>query len=530
MREVSTVFWPRRRKVIVGIASGLLVAFAVGVIVLIWHWPFSKRSVLKDLQTASLSSVTAQSYRGTYFPRPGCVLENVSFEHGPPGTPPLITIKRLRIEGTFIGLFTEHVRHIQAEGLQVRIPPRGSNESFGQLKRSKFVIDDLIADGAVLEILRRESGREPLRFSFKKFSLSNVGASGPASFNARFTNPEPPGEITAKGNFGPWSAENIGKTPVSGDYLFQHADLGIFGGIAGLLSSSGKFAGELEHIAVQGVTEVPDFKVTASSHQQPVKAEFHAVVNGTNGDTFVQRVEARFRDSTVSAEGRVAGGEGKPGKIASFDLAVNNGRIQDFLLLFVRSPRAPMSGSVSFRAHAAIPSEKQEFVKKVELQGDFGIEDSTFAKPETQREVDRLSAGAMSGEKSGQKEDHPDDPEMIVSDVKGHVVLKDGVATFSKLSFSVPGALGQVAGTYSLLTQKINFRGTLKTLSQPSKSTQGIKSVMMKFLDPFFKKKDSDYLVPVKITGTYGHPAFALDLNDSQAKKSGSESRPHKEK
>jgi len=41
---------------------------------------------------------------------------------------------------------------------------------------------------------------------------------------------------------------------------------------------------------------------------------------------------------------------------------------------------------------------------------------------------------------------------------------------------------------------------------------------MMKFLDPFFKKKHANYVVPVKITGTYDHPSFALDMHESKSR------------
>jgi hypothetical protein len=49
--------------------------------------------------------------------------------------------------------------------------------------------------------------------------------------------------------------------------------------------------------------------------------------------------------------------------------------------------------------------------------------------------------------------------------------------------------------------------------------TQGAKALILKILDPFFKKKRVGYIVPVKITGTYEHPSFGLDLNDRNQKK-----------
>src|SRR5580704_8024624 len=89
------------------VTAGVLLA---AVVFLAAGWPFRREAVLKDLQDASLSRVDIGAFHGTYFPRPGCVLEHVTFQHNPkPGTPPLIIIERVRIEGSFPGLFTKHV-------------------------------------------------------------------------------------------------------------------------------------------------------------------------------------------------------------------------------------------------------------------------------------------------------------------------------------------------------------------------------------------------------------------------------------
>jgi len=342
------------RKFIVLAALALIVIVLVAVVVLAVHWPFRREAVLKELADASQSNVNAGAFRGTYFPRPGCVLEHVTFQHNPKaGTPPLITVETIRIESSFSGLFSKHLKRIRAEGMRILIPARGSGEQFKAPKRSAFVIDDLIADGAILEIASRDAGKQSLKFSFHDFVLSDVGSNGPASFKARLSNPEPPGEITTSGKFGPWSADEVGKTPVSGEYSFQHADLGVFHGIAGLLSSSGKFSGVLNRIEVEGQTDTPHFTVTSSSHQVQLRTQFHAVVNGENGDTFLQQAAAKFWKTTVWSEGSVAGRAGKPGKTASVELAAKDGRIQDILLLFASSERAPMTGITSFHGETS---------------------------------------------------------------------------------------------------------------------------------------------------------------------------------
>jgi hypothetical protein len=514
----------RTRMLIVRAALAMVVVFLVAIVFLALRWQLSREAVLKELEDESQSTVNISAFHGTYFPRPGCVLEHLTFQHNPKaGSPPLITVQRLRIEGSFSGLFTKHVRRIRAEGMRILIPSRGSDEHFQTPKRSPFVIDDLVADGAMLEVASNEAGKQPLKFPFHNFVLRDVGSNGPASFQATLSNPEPPGEITTTGKFGPWSADDVGRTAVSGDYRFQQADLGVFRGIAGLLSSSGKFSGVLNRIEVHGLTDTPRFTVSSSSHQVQLRTQFSALVNGENGDTFLQKVIATFWKTTVWSEGSVAGRAGQPGKTGAVELVAKDGRIQDVLLLFARSERAPMSGTVSFHAKVLIPPGSRPFLEKVELDGDFGIDAGSFTKSDTQEGVNHLSQGALTEEDHHKTGTEGDDPKTVLSDLKGHVLLRDGTARFSNLSFSVPGALAQLQGTYNLITETIDLRGTLKTDSEPSNTTHGMKALILKVLDPFFKKKHSGYTMPVKITGTYEHPSFGLDLSDRDDK------QPHKQ-
>ncbi len=502
----------KSHKIAVSTVAALVIVFFAAFIFLASHWPFSRDVVVKDLEDESFSKVQVGAFHGTYFPHPGCVLDHVVFQHNPKaGTPPLITIERIRIEGSFAGLFRQHVKRIVAEGMHILIPPKEAGEHFETPQRPMVAIDDLVAGGAILEVARAD--KPSLKFVFSTFSLSHVGGDGPASFKAMLSNPEPPGEIATTGEFGPWNADDVGKTPVSGEYRFQHADLGVFHGISGLLSSSGKFSGELGQIQVDGATDVPLFAVTDSRPVQ-LRTQFHAVVNGENGDTFLKQVTATFGKTTVWTEGSVAGETGQTGKTASLELAAKDGRIQDILLFFTASPRAPMSGIVSLRAKVSVPPGPRPFLEKLELQGDFGIDAGSFTKSETQAGVNSLSKGAQGIDDHRKSDKDEADAETVLSDLKGRAVVKDGIARLSNLSFRVPGALAQMQGTYSLISEKIDLRGTLKTDAEVSKTTHGIKSLMLKVLDPFFKNKRGGYVAPVKITGTYQHPLFGLDLSD----------------
>src|SRR5579863_7310918 len=91
-----------KRKLIVRAALVIGTIVVVAFVFLVLYWPFRRAAVLKQLEDASLSRVNAAAFHETYFPRPGCVLEHVTFQHDSiPGSPPLITVEKLGIEGSF---------------------------------------------------------------------------------------------------------------------------------------------------------------------------------------------------------------------------------------------------------------------------------------------------------------------------------------------------------------------------------------------------------------------------------------------
>jgi hypothetical protein len=122
--------------------------------------------------------------------------------------------------------------------------------------------------------------------------------------------------------------------------------------------------------------------------------------------------------------------------------------------------------------------------------------------------VNRLSESAR-GETKKQEES---DPETVVSNLKGHISVKDGMAELSGVSFSTPGTLAEMRGTYNLLNKNINLLGVLHTNGKLADTTSGFKAVVLKAIVPFLKKK-SVTTVPFTITGTSAHPAFALDFD-----------------
>ena len=490
------------------VALSGLVLVATAVFVMHRYWPFEQQPVIEDLQEASDSHVTVRAFRRVYFPYPGCVLDGVVFMHGTL-THPIITIERLTVRSTYIRVLSRHVNTIVADGMRVYIPAPGTGQAL-HTQPSTITVGEITANGATVEFALRERGKPPLRFDIREASIRDVGWGGPLTYRVNVHNPEPPGEITASGKFGVWDERDPAATPISGEYKFENADLGIYGGIGGTLSSSGKFGGKLGHVDVSGTTDTPDFEVRSGHHPVRLTTEFSAYVDGVNGDTFLNRVDAHFGKTHVMAQGSVAKSKEGKGKTGLFSLVSDSGRIEDILGMFVKAPRSPMSGAVSLRAEAEIPPGKTRFLEKIRLRGTFGIGAGEFSKPKTQEDLNKLSANAR-GEKG------PADPETVLTDLTGRVAAEDGIATFADLAFGVPGAAARMHGTFGLIDHKIDLHGQMHVLTKIANTTSGPKAFLLKVMDPFFKKRKKGEILPVRISGTYEKPSFGLDLNDKKA-------------
>lgn len=493
------------------------VIFGGVTILLVRNWPFTRQAVTIALQDRFARTVEIRNIRLTYFP-PGFVAEGVSFLHRKhKDLPPLITVRTLIVRASYGGMFSLHKRvsQVQVIGLHVLVPPtspNGSSDSVMPLtdgsKNDTLEIAEIRADGAVLEFMSSRSDREPFKLEVQRLTLNHVGENGPILFRAALLNSEPPGEIRSTGQFGPWNAEDPGTTPVSGSYSFDSANLGVFEGIAGTLSSRGKFSGTLQHIESEGGADVPNFHVSGSNHIVHLSTEFRATVDGTNGDTSIQNVGSHFERTTVFSIGSVTGQTDRRGKTVALEMRVTDGRIDDLLRLFTEEKSPSMTGSVSLRATVKVPPGPPGFLTKLDLEGDFGVGNERFTNAAVQVSLNRLSESARGENKKQQAED----PETVLSNLKGHVSVKNGIATLSNVSFSAPGTLAQIRGTYNLLDKTVNLQGVLHTNGKLSDTTSGFKALVLKAVGPFLKKKTVT-IVPFTVTGTSMRPSFALDLD-----------------
>jgi hypothetical protein len=480
-------------------AAAIAVAIvAVDLAVVVTHWPFTRSRVIQALRQEAGGEVTIRDFRQTFFPQPGCVARGVVVHHGPdPNRPPLITVDNLTLTGDYSRVLrlSKRLTGIRTEGMHIRIPATRGPGTSGGPGGPPVSIDRFEAQQTLLEFLPKESRDEPFVIRIHRVTLSPAAATRKISFETSLRVPEPPGEVQAEGSFGPWDDRDPYRTPVSGSYRLRDADLGKFRGVSGILNSTGGFDGTVAGIHVRGETDVPDFEVGGTSHRVHLTTRFTATVNGRNGDVLLHQVDARFLQTGVVSQGAVESGT------ASLGMAVSAGRIQDLLRLVSSGPPG-LNGEVSLRFRVQLPPGEKPFLERLRLTGDVGIGGGRFTNPETQQGLEHISRNAAHGE---------DDPAEVLSDIRGRVAVADGVARLSGVTFRVPGASARVEGTYHLITKRVDLRGKVRLEEKLSETTKGFKSLLLKALDPFFRKRKHISVVPVRITGSYGHTSIGLD-------------------
>jgi hypothetical protein len=500
-----------RWLIFVGI--GLAVVLAAGGVAAVFARPWLHARALRMLHSRFEGQVEIGDFHITFLPLPRVTGSKIVIRHhGRTDVPPLIEISEFSATASLAGLFERpvHLHLVHLKGLTIHFPPK---EQRGKTINSKtkdvpILIDELVSDNAELDMLPGNPDKPIHQFLIHQLVMHHIGRGRPAPFEAYLKNAAPPGEIHVQGDFGPWHPEDPRTTPVSADYTFSDADLSVFKGISGILSSTGKFGGPLENLQVEGQTTTPDFAVTSGGHPMMLKTEFSATVDGTNGDTLLHPVVARLGGSTLICNGSVFRPPTGKGKEVLLEVTAQNARIQDMLLLAVPTPKSPMTGVVNLKTKFDLPAASQgggEVVDRLKLKGQFGIAEVSFTDRGVREKVENLSDRAQ-GRPNDQHEDDP------LSQLRGDFTLGGGTITLRNLGFSVAGASVHLDGTYGLRSGALDFHGTAKFQAKPSQMITGFKSTLLKPFDHFFRKNGVTE-IPIKVTGNREHPSFGLDFH-----------------
>jgi hypothetical protein len=439
-----------------------------------------------------------------------------------PGVQALIDIQEFNFQTSVRSLFRfpMHIDTVYVKGLDLNIPPKGDRQQMTRLgsgkKKLSIFVDKFVCEDTRLLINTSRPGKAPLEFAIRNMKMKDIGPGLPYKFDATLVNPKPVGDIQSTGFFGPLQQDTPGDTPVQGDYSFSNADLSTIKGIAGILSSTGNYSGTLGNIVVHGITDTPDFRIQSSGHPVPLHTEFHAIVDGTSGDTYLQPVNATFLHTSFTARGSVVRLKSPQGHDIELDVVLDRARIEDLLRLGVRTVPPVMNGPVEMKTRMSLFPGSESVAERLRLAGTFHVPQSHFSNEKVQARLNSLSLISQGKPKEARERQQEDVP----TDLQGAFTLKDGALSFSLLHFLIPGTNVDMTGVYSLDGQTFDFHGKAKLDAKLSQMTTGWKSILLKPVDPFFNKDGAGTEIPIKITGTQSAPRFGLDFRHKDERES----------
>jgi hypothetical protein len=291
---------------------------------------------------------------------------------------------------------------------------------------------------------------------------------------------------------------------LDGKYTFSNADLGVFKGITGTLSSEGEFHGVLQRINVNGTTETPDFGLAISDNRMPLKTRFSAIVDGTNGNTVLQPVEAQVGNTLFECRGGVVRNRDDIGRTLDMEVHLRRGVVQDLLRLAMKGPKPILRGGIALQMKLELPPGRGDIMDRLKVRGNFSIRDAHFTSYTVQEKIDSLS-------RRGQGRPKDLDIDEVPANLSGDFVLQLGKITFSRLQFTVPGSAVHLAGRYLFDHEELDFRGKLRLQAKVSQTMTGWKRWLLKPVDPFFAKDGAGTVLSIAVTGPRANPNFGLD-------------------
>ncbi len=505
------------------LSMGLLV-----VILADGHWPYRYRIIKPMLEEVLGGQVTIAHYHRTYFPNPGFMASGITLDRNPtPKVSPLGTIASVSVQGSWLDLlmFREQVRQVDLTGLHLVIPapgspasekdfPPGSSLSFSG---PDTLIEQLRIHDSELDVIRAEGGT--YSFPIHMLVIRNLQKGRVLSYWVDLANARPKGHIVSQGSFGPMNPANLGATPLSGSFTFNNVDLHDIGEIGGTLASQGRFNGNLSQIQAEASILTPDFSV-ARGQPTPVTAITRCTINALSGDVLLDAVDAKFESTAMHIRGGVVGSP----KTIDVDVTVNAGRAQDVLRPFLHVD-SPIAGIVWLRSHAHVDPAGHgvPFLDRLHVNGSFDVPAERLTNPATEQELSAFSERAQKEAPSkaklvnspfgGATQDAAAD---VISSLKGPARIEKGIVTTTSLEFQIPGASLDLHGTLSLHNGEAHLAGNLRMQSDVSHAATGFKSILLKPLIPFFKKRKAGAVVPILVTGKPGSYKVSEDVLENK--------------
>jgi len=437
--------------------------------------------------------------------------------------PPVLAVRKFTFYVDLGAVFDSPkvVSQVVLDGMKITIPPKEDSglaqtqgraaDANSESMAANVDIREMVAHNSEVVVMPKIRSKMPLLFDIAYLRLDTAGRGLPMKYDAVLTNPKPAGLIHSNGNFGPWSTAEPGDTPLSGNYSFDHGDLGSFSAISGILNSTGDFAGSISAITAKGRAFVPDFRLKSAGHPVPLSANFEVLVDGGNGNTILKPVRAKLGNTQFTTSGGVIKRNGDLQRSIALDVTMPAGNLTDLLRLAMRD--APlMEGQIALRSRIVIPPLTRQVKDKLILDGQLRISSGKFLRSAIQSKIDSLS-------RRGQGEPGNEEISQVFSRMMGDFRMENQSITFRSLTFATPGAGVNLTGTYNLADDTMDFHGSLGLDARVSQTMKGWKRWALKPVDPFFAKNGVGTFLRIRIDGSSKSPHFGLDHRKQEGSK-----------
>ncbi len=417
----------RSWRVLAWIGGGLalLAVLALGALWLRWRsLPLNADALLRDRLVASLTErfhspveldslhldtshglrVTGTGLRILYLAGPTKPDAN-------PGAPPMLQVARFEFQTGLKELLkpTMRVVTVYVEGMELHIPPHPRLPS-GVMPDSPrrrgqpglgIAVDKIVLANSKVVLETSVPGKLPLVFQIANLTLIDVGQKQPFAYDASLTNPRPVGEVHSPAT----SALAEGQPPRHAARRHVHLSARrpglnqrnrrnsfVYGRVP---RNPGRCRGR----GHDRYSELPARHQRSSggaAHRLPGRGE------RTTGDTTLRRVDVRVLHSILHASGSVfrvgtpaTGVTGHDTELTVDMGPQDHGRIEDMLLLGVKTSPPVLRGAMVTHQRLSIPPGKVSVSQKMRLEGSFTITGATFSNPGFQETIDKLSMRAQ---------------------------------------------------------------------------------------------------------------------------------------
>lgn len=444
-----------------------------------------------------------------------------------PDLPPFITIARISGSGGVTRLRAKRLTEVRLEGLQITVPP-GRKADLEDLRQAgrlaapapatvdgdalpapPFTIERLVAESARVIVMPRDPARDALEWDIRNLVMEPFTLDAATPFTATIDTPLPSDRASVTGSVGPFPREAFDQLPIAAEYRFA-GDVGALPGLDGKIEAHGSILGTLERLATNGAMSSPAIGLRGrDTGRLAMSGQFEAVLDGTNGDLFLTRVETTLADSTFETSGRVLRQRGTRGRHVT--LAVKTparADVADVLRLLVDGAHPPMNGRLTLDATLDLPPGDTALLERLTVEGRFALSRLRFANADVQAKVDELS-------RRGQGRPSELSIAQVPADMRGRVRLRRQQLSLSSVVFTAPGATIAAAGGYGLDSEQLRFRGVAKLAATMSRTLTGAPRFLMRPIDPLFNRQGAGTRLVVDVRGTRAAPVVDFDVGAS---------------